>query len=279
MARSALTRRARRRWLRERLRRPRRCPARTARRARRHGLHRNGIARDDADPCPTGYHRLVPAPRRGDSCDDRDGARPHHPRLLARLRRREQRRETPLLFTITGMWSALQGSILLWGLILAGYLAFDGWRYRAGPVTPSSAWAMLVGLGDRRVLLRAHGRTGRSRSRRPSGRSRRRGGPERALAGQRARRGPPGVPVPRLRRLHGPVLLCHRDADHRRVGEGWLVETRRFAVFSFAFLTLGIMLGSWWSYQVLGWGGFWGWDPVENAASCRGSPPPPTCTR
>jgi cytochrome c-type biogenesis protein CcmF len=51
-----------------------------------------------------------------------------------------------------------------------------------------------------------------------------------------------------------------------RVGEGWLVETRRFAVFSFAFLTLGIMLGSWWSYQVLGWGGFWGWDPVENAA-------------
>ncbi|HEV3130753.1 MAG TPA: cytochrome c-type biogenesis CcmF C-terminal domain-containing protein, partial [Acidimicrobiales bacterium] len=33
-----------------------------------------------------------------------------------------------------------------------------------------------------------------------------------------------------------------------------------------AFLTMGILLGAWWSYQVLGWGGFWGWDPVENAA-------------
>ncbi|MCY7299443.1 MAG: cytochrome c biogenesis protein CcsA, partial [Ilumatobacteraceae bacterium] len=51
-----------------------------------------------------------------------------------------------------------------------------------------------------------------------------------------------------------------------RVGEGWLVETRRWALFAWGFLTLGIILGGWWSYEVLGWGGVWGWDPVENAS-------------
>ena len=51
-----------------------------------------------------------------------------------------------------------------------------------------------------------------------------------------------------------------------RVGEGWLAETRRFAVLAFGFLTVGIVLGAWWSYDSFGWGGYWGWDPVENAA-------------
>jgi cytochrome c-type biogenesis protein CcmF len=51
-----------------------------------------------------------------------------------------------------------------------------------------------------------------------------------------------------------------------RLGEGWLVETRRWALFSWGLLTLGIILGSWWSYEVLGWSGVWAWDPVENAS-------------
>ena len=51
-----------------------------------------------------------------------------------------------------------------------------------------------------------------------------------------------------------------------RLDEDWQGETRRWTLFAWAFLTMGILLGAWWSYQVLGWGGFWGWDPVENAA-------------
>ena len=51
-----------------------------------------------------------------------------------------------------------------------------------------------------------------------------------------------------------------------RVGEGWLVETRRWTLFAWGFLTVGIVLGAWWSYEVLGWGGYWAWDPVENAS-------------
>ena len=51
-----------------------------------------------------------------------------------------------------------------------------------------------------------------------------------------------------------------------RLDDDWQGETRRWTLFAWAFLTMGILLGAWWSYEVLGWGGFWGWDPVENAA-------------
>ena len=51
-----------------------------------------------------------------------------------------------------------------------------------------------------------------------------------------------------------------------RVGEGWLLETRRATLVAWGFLTVGIILGAWWSYEVLGWGGYWAWDPVENAS-------------
>ncbi len=51
-----------------------------------------------------------------------------------------------------------------------------------------------------------------------------------------------------------------------RIGDRWQIECRRWTLVSFTFLSVGIVLGAWWSYQVLGWGGFWGWDPVENAA-------------
>jgi cytochrome c-type biogenesis protein CcmF len=51
-----------------------------------------------------------------------------------------------------------------------------------------------------------------------------------------------------------------------RLNSEWISVTRRFALGAWLFLGLGIMLGARWSYTELGWGGFWGWDPVENAA-------------
>ena len=50
------------------------------------------------------------------------------------------------------------------------------------------------------------------------------------------------------------------------VNQAWAAVTRRYALAAWCFLTFGIMLGSWWAYRVLGWGGFWFWDPVENAS-------------
>src|SRR5665811_1301992 len=49
-------------------------------------------------------------------------------------------------------------------------------------------------------------------------------------------------------------------------GAEWLVRTRTWTLITWMFLTLGIVVGGLWSYEVLGWGGFWAWDPVENAS-------------
>ena len=48
--------------------------------------------------------------------------------------------------------------------------------------------------------------------------------------------------------------------------DSWLRAVRRWTMMSWLFLTLGLMLGMMWAYEELGWGGYWGWDPVENAA-------------
>lgn len=49
-------------------------------------------------------------------------------------------------------------------------------------------------------------------------------------------------------------------------GDVWIRTTRRWTLTSWLFLSLGLLLGGWWAYDVLGWGGYWGWDPVENAS-------------
>ena len=67
-------------------------------------------------------------------------------------------RSTPLLFTITGLWAALEGSILLWVLILAGYIAVMARRFRSRLDDPMVAWALLVALAVALLLLRLHGR-------------------------------------------------------------------------------------------------------------------------
>ncbi|MFM8410512.1 MAG: heme lyase CcmF/NrfE family subunit, partial [Alphaproteobacteria bacterium] len=51
-----------------------------------------------------------------------------------------------------------------------------------------------------------------------------------------------------------------------RLGDAWIRTTRRWAIVSWFFLTLGNLFGAAWAYVVLGWGGYWAWDPVENAA-------------
>jgi cytochrome c-type biogenesis protein CcmF len=51
-----------------------------------------------------------------------------------------------------------------------------------------------------------------------------------------------------------------------KLGEEWLRGIRRWNLFAWLFLGLGILMGAWWSYLELGWGGYWGWDPVENSS-------------
>jgi cytochrome c-type biogenesis protein CcmF len=51
-----------------------------------------------------------------------------------------------------------------------------------------------------------------------------------------------------------------------QLGDAWMAVLRRWTLIPWTFLSVGIVLGSWWAYAVLGWGGYWAWDPVENAS-------------
>ena len=173
---------------------------------------------------------------------------------------------TPLLFCITGMWSALEGSILLWALVLAGYLGAVAHKFRDRRTDPMVGWALLT------MFIVAAFFFGLMLG--PAN-------PFKEIAGAIPTDGPGPNPLLQnhpLVAFHPPMLylgyvgftvpfaFAVAALATGRIGEGWLVETRRWTLFAWGFLTAGIILGAWWSYEVLGWGGYWAWDPVENAS-------------
>ncbi|SVA71365.1 uncharacterized protein METZ01_LOCUS124219, partial [marine metagenome] len=173
---------------------------------------------------------------------------------------------TPALFNVATLWSALEGSILLWVLVLVGYLVMVAWRFRHRLADPLVGWALLVLFAVCTfffVLL---------------------AGPAHPFASFDPWPGYDGPgPNPLLQNhvlmaFHPPILylgyvgftvpfaFAIGALATGRIGEGWLVETRRWTLLAWTCLTAGIILGAWWSYEVLGWGGYWAWDPVENVS-------------
>jgi cytochrome c-type biogenesis protein CcmF len=79
-------------------------------------------------------------------------------------------------------------------------------------------------------------------------------------------------------RIHPPMLLAGLMSwsipfafaiaalATNKLGNEWVALSRRYAMVAWLILGLGNLLGGWWAYHVLGWGGYWGWDPVENVA-------------
>ncbi len=63
-----------------------------------------------------------------------------------------------------------------------------------------------------------------------------------------------------------PFAFAMASLITKQPGEGWIHTTRRWAIVTWLFQSTGILLGMGWAYTVLGWGGYWGWDPVENAS-------------
>jgi cytochrome c-type biogenesis protein CcmF len=63
-----------------------------------------------------------------------------------------------------------------------------------------------------------------------------------------------------------PYAFAMGSLITRQKGEDWIHTTRRWSIVTWFFQTAGILLGAGWAYAVLGWGGYWGWDPVENAS-------------
>jgi cytochrome c-type biogenesis protein CcmF len=174
-------------------------------------------------------------------------------------------RETPLFYSIISLWAALEGSILLWTAILAGATAFVAFRGTASlPRLATTALAVMFAMLTFFLLLVTT----------PAA------DPFTRLAAAPENGNGPNALLQNhpLMALHPPLLylgyvltsvpFAYAIAS-LILGEGgdrWLVATRRFALVSWALLGVGIVAGAWWSYAVLGWGGYWAWDPVENAA-------------
>jgi cytochrome c-type biogenesis protein CcmF len=170
---------------------------------------------------------------------------------------------TPLLYRVAAMWSSQEGSLLLWVWLLSIWssLATFMTRNRLRDVVPYAS-SVLLGFGAFFTALLVF---------------------YDSPFGQISPEPHDGAGLDPL--LRNPSMLIHPPMLYsgytffaipfafavgalivRRVDADWIRVTRRFALASWMFLGIGILLGARWSYYELGWGGYWGWDPVENAA-------------
>jgi cytochrome c-type biogenesis protein CcmF len=169
----------------------------------------------------------------------------------------------PTIYKITALWGGQQGSLLFWTLLLSVFTAIVAFqtRERNSEIAP----CVLIVLAAVAVFFLG-------------------------MLNLVTRPFDPLIPAPAQGTDLNPLLQNYWMAIHPpslytgyvsasvpfafacaalmtgRLDDGWIRSTRRWALFSWFFLTLGNMFGARWAYEVLGWGGYWAWDPVENAA-------------
>lgn len=172
--------------------------------------------------------------------------------------------DSPTWVRIVSLWSSLEGSILFWGAILSGYVSVFTYqmtdRYRE--YVPY-ATGVLLGICAFFAFLIA--------------------GPSNPFGVMDPIPADGPGPNPLLQNhilmvIHPPLLylgyvgmsvpfaIAVAALLRGKLSTGWLKPLRRWTMFPWAFLTAGIIVGGWWAYEVLGWGGYWAWDPVENAS-------------
>jgi cytochrome c-type biogenesis protein CcmF len=166
----------------------------------------------------------------------------------------------PLVYKITGVWGNHEGSMLLWALVLALYAGAMALLERGGARLTSAALGVqgLLGAAFLLFILFTSNPFLRIDPAPFEG------------AGLNPLLQDPGLA------FHPPMLYAGYvglsasfayAAAALIVGEaGWARAARPFMLIAWIALTCGIALGSWWAYYELGWGGFWFWDPVENAS-------------
>src|SRR6266704_2026813 len=171
-------------------------------------------------------------------------------------------RELPLGYTLTAFWGGQEGSLLLWLLVLCGYSALAVLTTRRVG-RDLLAWTVpvlgLVGTFFAFMLVFVSSPFGTQ-------------APPADGAGLN-----PSLQNPYMA-IHPPLLylgyvgltvpfaFAMGALLARRTDERWLVATRRWTLAAWAFLGVGQLLGAHWAYVEIGWGGFYAWDPVENAA-------------
>ncbi len=172
-------------------------------------------------------------------------------------------RATPFYYRVTGLWGALEGSLLLWEWILIIFSGLVAWIYkeRFRELMP---WVLMIfsiisafflsviafasnpfetifpvpldGSGLNPLLEDANMMTH------------------------------PPLLYTGFVALTVPYAFAMAAMIVGKLDESWIMTTRRWTIIAWFFLTMGNLVGAWWSYHVLGWGGYWAWDPVENAA-------------
>jgi cytochrome c-type biogenesis protein CcmF len=170
---------------------------------------------------------------------------------------------SPLRYKIAGLWGALEGSILLWEWLQALFVLLVA-RRAAALRRELSGYALAVLFAVSGVFLIMMTAVASPFERLPQ-------------AAPEGRGLNPLLEVTDM--LVHPLLLYTGYVGFvvpfafamaallaGRLDGTWLTLTRRWTVTAWLFLTAGILYGGWWSYRTLGWGGYWAWDPVENAS-------------
>ena len=172
-------------------------------------------------------------------------------------------RGTPFYYRITALWGALEGSIVLWAWMLSIYTLIVVVRYRRRQ-PELYPWVLSVMLGILAFFLLVMSIPAPPFQRLspipPDGRG---------LNPLLEDSGMITHPVALYLGFTGfsvPFAFAMAALIVGRTGDEWITITRRWTIVAWYFLSLGLLIGGWWSYHVLGWGGYWAWDPVENAA-------------
>src|SRR5438477_2024335 len=171
-------------------------------------------------------------------------------------------RELPLGYTLTAFWGGQEGSLLLWLLVLSGYsVAAVLTARRAGREVLAWVVPTLALVGTFFAVLLVFVASPFATQLAPAdgaGLNPSLQNPYMAIHPPMLYLGYVGLTVPFAFAM-GALLA-------RRTDERWIVATRRWTLAAWAFLGVGQLLGAHWAYVEIGWGGYYAWDPVENAA-------------
>ncbi len=169
----------------------------------------------------------------------------------------------PKVYTLTAFWGGQAGSLLFWALILTTYAAIAVWtNRRTNRVLMPYVAGTLAGITLFFLATMCFGANPYDRLDwvPPDGN------------GMNPQLQNPGMAIHPPNLYLGyvatavPFAFAIAALITRRLDAEWLAAVRRWSLISWFFLTVGITLGMWWAYVELGWGGYWMWDPVENAS-------------
>src|SRR6266849_3655510 len=172
-------------------------------------------------------------------------------------------RDLPAAYKFAVLWSGQEGSLLFWSLLLAGYGFVLRLRYKTDQRLFAHAsvviaavqvfFLMILNFAAHPFAIMQGGFPADG-----SGLNHLLQYPEMVIHPPMLYLGYVGFTVPFAFAL-GALIMKYP-------GEKWIHITRRWTMVTWCFLTIGVFLGAHWAYAVLGWGGYWGWDPVENAS-------------